>query len=388
MKKLFILCMVMALMGCHDKSSKTHTTSYIVVAQSQVPIKHLYFSGTIQPLKTVSIFSPVDGRIQSLSYVYGQKVKKGTQLAVINSLKLMEDFRQAVTSYLSKKASYLNQSQMFSGTKVLYKAGVIDKQEYQNERNQYENSVIDFFQQQYQLQKVLAVADVKPELIQKLKISDTNKVKNLFAKQFNYIKLKAPTMGVALFPLPQVSSAGTDDGSDSGKITVGSKVREGQLLLSIGDLSGLSIDMDVSEVNINNIHQGMHAYVTGDAFPGIKLVGRVSYVASQAQPNNSSSNSSSMFRARVTVPQVLAAQLKMVHVGMTAKVDIEVFDQPRVLLPIDAVFKKGMQSFVTIVDADSSKRDIAVKTGDTTPTEVVILSGITSGQKVLVHDSV
>lgn len=388
MKKLFLLCLILCLVGCHDKHSKTQTRSHVVVAKQEIPTKHLYFSGTIQPLKTVSVFSPVDGRIQALSYVYGQNIKKGSQLVVINSLKLIEDFRQAVTSYLSKKASYLNQSQTFAGTKVLYKAGVIDKQEYQNERNQYENSVIDFFQQQYQLQKVLSVAGVKPELIQTLKISDTNKVKALFAKRLNYVKIIAPTTGVALFPLPQASSADADDASNSDKISVGSKVREGQLLLSIGDLSGLSIDMDVSEVNINNIHQDMHAYVTGDAFPGIKLTGHVSYVASQAQPNNSIANSSSVFRARVTVPNISAAQLNTVHVGMTAKVAIEVTGEPRVLLPINAVFKKGMQSFVTIVDAQGIQQDIAVKTGDTTPTQVVILSGIKSGQKVLVHDSV
>jgi HlyD family secretion protein len=395
MKKFILLIglslLSITLIGCKSDKPKTKIKERIITAQIQVPIKHLYFSGTIQPIKTNSVLSPVDGRIEKLNFVYGQDVKKGQLLAIVNSLKLMDDFRTAVSSFLTKKTAYLTQAQTFEGSKVLYKAGVISESDYTTQKNSYENSVLDFFQEEYQLKKVLLKAGVSPESVEKLSISEISKIKLLFAKQFNHIKIYSPGSGVALFPLPdQSQSGGGDNSSDSsGAIIVGSKIREAQLILSIGDLEGFSIDMNINEVNINSIQKGMKATITGDAFPGISMNGLVTYVASQAQPNQGGSDSGgSVFKVSVNVPKINKDVLKVVHVGMTAKVDIPIRGQPHIMLPIDAVFRKNSQSMVTIVGANNVRNNVSVVTGNTTPTDVVIISGVSKGQKVVVRDKV
>lgn len=399
MKKtlLFLASIALAfsLAGCSSKKKTSgKTKERIVVAKMETPVKHLYFSGTIQPIKTVPVLSPVDGRIQELNFKFGENIKKGQLIAIVNSLKLMDSFRSAVSSFLTKKTAYLTQAQNFQGAKVLYKAGVISEQDYQTEESSYENSVLDYFQEEYQLKKVLLKAGVKPETIEKLSISDTSKIKQLFAKQFNHIRVYAPNSGVALFPVPSLSQ-GSDSGnnasntSDSGAIVVGSAVREAQLILSIGDLDGFAIDMNINEVNINSIKLGMHAMITGNAFPGVNLQGDVSYVASQAQPNQGGDESGgSVFKVSVTVPKVTKKDLQTVHVGMTAKIDIPIKGQPHIMLPINAVFKKNNASYVTVVDATGKRQDVAVVTGNTTPMQVVILSGVKAGQKVVVRDQV
>ncbi len=398
MKRLLLLIGLsvasLVLLGCSSKKESAKVKETIVVATKQVPIKHLYFSGVIQPIKTVSVLSPVDGTIEKLNFVYGQNVKKGQLLAVVNSLKLMDTFREAVSSFLSKKTEYLTQAQNFQGAQVLYRAGVISEQDYVGEKNTYENSVLDFFQEEYQLKKVLTTVGIEPGAIEKLNISDTGKIQKLFAKQFNRLNIIAPSTGVALFPLPaqgQGDGSG-DSGSGSGSsnaISVGSQLHEAQLILSIGDLEGFSIDMNVNEVNIDSIKQGMKATVTGDAFAQVTLSGFVSYVASQAQPaQGGDSSGGSVFKVNVSVPKVDGKDLRSVHVGMTAKIDLPIKGAPQIMLPIDAVFKKDDVNYVTIVDEKGRHKDVPVITGDTTLTDVVILSGVVAGQKVVVRDQV
>lgn len=393
MKKLFLpmlLCFLGVLLcSCDSKKEPQKTKERVVVAKTSVPVKHLYFNGTIQPISTQSVLSPVDGRIQELNFVYGQKVKKGQLLAVVNSLKLMDNFRQAVATFLQKKSTYLNQTQDFQGSKVLYKAGVIDKEEFISDKSTYENSVLDFFQQEYELKKVLLTAGVKPEEIEQLSISDTAKIKKLFAREFNYIRVYAPSSGVALFPLPQQSQGQDSNSSDSsGAIIVGSQIREAQLILSIGDLDGFSIDTQVNEVNVNSVHQDMKAIITGDAFPGIALDGVVKYVASQAQPNQGDQSSGSVFKVSIIVPKVTESDLQYIHVGMTAKVDLPIEGKPEIMLPINAVFNKEGVSYVTVVDSNGTRKDVQVITGNTTPTNVVIVQGVSDGQKVVVRDKI
>lgn len=394
-KKVLLIGLIIVssiLVGCGPSKKPKKTKEQIVVAKVSVPVKHLYFNGVIQPIATQSVLSPVDGRIEKLNFIYGQKVVKGQLLAIVNSLKLMDSFRQAVSSFLQKKSDYLTQTQNFQGTKVLYKAGVIDGEQYTSEKSTYENSVLAFFQEEYELKKVLLKAGVKPQEIEKLSISDVDKIKILFARQFNHIRVYAPSSGVALFPIPQQGQSGSsssDSSSDSsGAIIVGSSIREAQLILSIGNLAGFAIDTNVNEVNVNSVHKDMKAIITGDAFPGIVLNGKVEYVASQAQPDQSGDSSGSTFKVTITVPHVNPKDLASVHVGMTAKVDLPIKGAPRIMLPINAVFRKDGKSYVTIVGTDGKRQDVAVVTGSTTPSDVVIVDGVKQGQKVVVRDTV
>lgn len=379
-------CFAATLVACDSKKDKSDTKVKIVTAKLQTPTTHLYFSGTIQPVSTMNIFSPVDGRIEKLNFMYGQNVKQHQVLAVINSIKLMSDFRTAVSDYLTKKNAYINQVKSFQGTQALYKAGVIDLDDFDNAQNGYENSVLSFFQQEYQLTKVLRLANISASVIEKLNITQIGEIKKLFAKQFNHIKVLSSQSGVALFPLPSQSQSSSDSSDQGdGQVAVGSQIREGQLILSVGDLSGFSIAMNVSEVNINNIHSGLHAIITGDAFPGIALKGMVTYVASQAQPSDNSSGISN-FSVVVKVPKISVAANKLVHVGMSAKVDLPITGKPEIMLPVAAVFQKNGVSYVTTKDAAGNQKLVRVVTGPTTLASVSIISGIQAGQQVVIHD--
>lgn len=87
--------------------------------------------------------------------------------------------------------------------------------------------------------------------------------------------VRSPVAGIVLKP-----SAGTGGGSGSSgggkpsKLALkGEAFQQGEILLAIGDLAGLSVATKVDEVDVAKLRQGQKAHVTGDAFPGITLVG-------------------------------------------------------------------------------------------------------------------
>ena len=77
-------------------------------------------------------------------------------------------------------------------------------------------------------------------------------------------------------------------------------------------------------------------------------------------------------------------QRKEIHVGMTTKVQIDIKQKPTVTVPVNAISCKQGQTMVTVVDGQSLK-EVAVRTGKTTASNIEILQGLRAGVKVVVH---
>lgn len=377
---IFVMCNAILLSACHhEQKEKNVEKSNIVIAASDTPIQRLYFSGTLSPINTFAVISPVSGSVVSVNFNYGENVTAGQKLLVLDSKSLSDNYRKAVQDFLQKKQAYIDGKTRFDGNEALYKAGVLAKDTYTSSKTDFENKALDYLQAQYSLEKVLHLAGVDPKKIEALSLSDTKRVNQILETRFQHIDILATHSGIALFPLQHQSSSG---GHSSGKIIVGDTIKEGQLLLSIGDLSGLSADFDVSEVDIDRIHKGMPVTVTGSAFPGIELKGYISSVSSQANQNGGSGLS--MYAVGIKIPNVTAAEMQKIRVGMTAKFQVDIKLPAHILLPIAAVKNQNGETVVTIVDASGKQKTVPVVTGETTLTHVVIISGIQPGDKVVV----
>lgn len=370
------------LMGCDDqqKNDVNQKKETIVTAKTKTPTIHLYFSGVLQPLEMLSVLSPVSGRIVKLSFNYGQYVVKEQPLVILSSVTLTGNYRKTISDYLQKKSTYENGLEDFQGTEALYRAGVISREEYMTARSQYQTNRLNYYQSRFAMEKILHRAGIDPGEIEGLTLADTNKVNRLLQRQFQHIVVKADGSGIALYPLKDDSGSG---GGSSKLLAVGGEVKQGQLMLLIGDLSGLSTMIQVSEVNINRIKRGMPAVITSSAFPRIVLHGNVSAVSSQAQASQESSGLA-MFQVLVKIPNLTQKQRETIRVGMTAKVAIDVKQHSVVMLPIAAVSQKGGRAVVTIIDKTGKRRTVPVLTGFTTPTEVSVIQGVKDGDRVVV----
>ena len=381
----FLMALMLCLSACHSSSTdKEKSPEKFVTVKKDVPKIALHFKGVIEPIQVFSVVSPFEGRLTKLNFNYGDTLKRGDIVATMSSLKLSEDFKKVVTDFLTKKSAYYNAKEDYTGVKMLYEAGVSSKSDFLSSESSFQNDALAYMQSQFELETLLYKLNIDPKDIEKLSLADQDKLAPLLARQFNDIEIPATGGGVALFPIKGSNDSSSDD--VSGELHVGSKLSEGQLMLSIGDMSGLSIDVVASEESINRLHQGMSAIITSDAFSGIQLKGEVKSVSLQADPNSSGGQSLSQFPLHIIIPKVDAKVAPKIKVGMTCKVELNIESPPALILPLKAVKFDGHTASVDMRMKNGELKTVDIVTGVTTSTDVVIVSGLKAGDQVLLHD--
>ncbi|MBI5447448.1 MAG: HlyD family efflux transporter periplasmic adaptor subunit [Gammaproteobacteria bacterium] len=383
MKKWIIAFIFLSLLGCKGKFEAPK--GYVVYAVQRRPIvNELFFSGTVQALKLAVMISPVDGVIEKKYFEYGQQLKVGMPLFTLRSAQLEKDYRESLTSYLKAKEQYDNNQTKLDEDEVLHKEGIISTNEYHASQTNYNDAYLSYFQAEQSLSQILQKANIKLEEAKSLMISDREAVNKALLTQFDILNLNANADGVALLP-EKGAGTGEEGAGSSTKVVVGSQVKAGQVLVSIGDMTGISLTVSVNQVDINSIKVGQKAVVTSDGFPGIVLEGEVADVSAQALAGVGSVLPT--FPVRVDVKHISEDDRKKIAVGMSAMVKIIVAHEPTILVPINAVMVKNGLSTIKMFDRETNKKiiEVPVMTGQTTLQDVEVTKGLIAGDHILVH---
>jgi HlyD family secretion protein len=347
-----------------------------VVAKKQPFSNTLYFAGKIQPSKRVSVVSPVDGVVKRAAFIYGDEIKEKQLMFEINSPKHQQIFQEILTRYLKSKQDVgLLEAKVKSSTE-LYKQGIIPKDELTEINKNYYLNKLAFLQEKNNLDMVLKY---HPDItdVSKLSINDTDIVTKIveISAQTEDVSIFAPKDGVILFP---------EGREDEFKVKDGSEVRNGQVLAYIGDISSLIVKIEINESNIYQIKVGEEATVTSNAFPDLRLAGRITNIDSQAIGHQDLP----IFTAIVTVPAITEEQKKIIRVGMGVKVSVTFEHDPQVLVPVDAVIHDDGKSKVKVIDESGQVKEANVTVGGTTADSAVITSGINEGDKVVTSNPI
>lgn len=346
----------------------------------------LYFQGNIQPLKQISVLTPIAGLVgKRLNFSYGALVHKGQFLLSIVPDDRKNEYRSALIAYLRAKSSYGDSLAKFTGQKLLFKKGILAR----NNFTQYKNNLIDqklalkeaFYNLEVIIRKTSNDAQAEQKLLRNLAnlTIDNSKVYNALDQTFNQIKIDSPITGIALLPI----SNNTNDENNSRKaLSANSSVKSNQELLTIGDFTGLKVNIDVSEVSINKLHKGQVAIVSGPAFPNINLTGQISTISYQANPN-SFSGSLPTYPVSIVVPKLTAKQRKIIHPGMTAKVKITLDEGKQILIPIKAIDIESGKAYV-MKKINNKFIKTRIVTGTTTINTVEVLEGLQAGDKIAI----
>lgn len=363
-----------------ERSSKKK--EQIVTAKTKRPVRSLFYSGDLMPLAMDSVLSPVAGHIKKMHFSYGQYVKKGALLLTIDSMTLTQNFQKSVTDYLQKKSALGDALRQFQASQALAKAGVISQQEFLTSQTQYRTADLDFYQSRFAMEKILVQAGVNPKEIETLTLGDTKAIRKLLQRRFKHIVVLANAEGIILFPISTEAST-----TKATLLSLGVAVKQEQLLLTIGDLRGFSTHIQVDETVVNTIKKGMPVTLTGSAFPNRVLKGHVATVSSQAKSNQLGQGLSE-FPVLIQIPHLTTAERHTIKVGMSAKIRIAIRQPSMLMLPLNAVSQQKGKTVVTLVTKSGQHKVIPVKTGFTTETEVAIISGIKTGDRVLIKSKV
>ncbi len=161
-------------------------------------------------------------------------------------------------------------------------------------------------------------------------------------------------------------------------LDVGETVGGLQQVASVADLTSLRIKADIDELDIGRVSVGQAVTVTLDAYPGVKLPGRIDKLA----PGATQKQGSTVYQATVSFS---AADGVVPREGMAANVDVTAQRKDDVLLlPNRAIETVGDRQYVTIRDGDTT-RDVEIETGLSNNSETEVVSGLNEGQAVVVR---
>ncbi len=377
---LLIISLAASLSACDNdkaKNTKQAVQPQIITAQMKPSTSTLYFSGTISPLRITPVVSPIKGTVEKMYFNYGQKIVVGDKLAQVQSSDLQKNFRTALTDFLKAKDDLDTKKTNYNGQRQLWNLGFIAKKDYDSAKSDYENAQITLVQKRDALEKQMRQLKIKLN-VKTLSLSDTTTINQLLSNSYDKLTIDSPTAGVALLP----SKEGSGDSGSGTALQIGTQLKEGQMIVGIGDLGGLTLVVSVNEVNIDEIKPGQKITVTGPAFPQISLHGTVTSVGNQAK---SSGGGLPTFPIKVTVPNLTAKEIQKIRVGMSAKIKLDIQHGSKLSIPITAVYQDNGKDMVKIIDPKTGQpTPVAVQTGQTSLDAVEILSGIKSGDNVVV----
>jgi multidrug efflux pump subunit AcrA (membrane-fusion protein) len=309
---------------------------------------------------------------------YGETVEPGKLLFMLSSAKFLTDYKTALMQYIKAKSDFDTAKVQLSEGEFLHKNLLISDDDFKVKKAGYYSNRLVLLQAKDALEILLQQMDIKDIDLYKLTIADIDKIDKAMhlQKKSENLRILSPAAGVLLGP--------TKSDDDSKKVAKGDVVKQGDVLAVIGDMSGVSVRIKVNELTVNQLHNGQKVTVSGIAFPDYQLQGEISRVDRQAESAGSGIPS---FVVEVAVPHLTKPQQEVIHVGMSAKVEINLNDDARIMVPITAILEKNGAAFVKMMDAKTlTIKEVAVRTGKSTPDAVAILSGLKAGDKIVVPD--
>lgn len=155
---------------------------------------------------------------------------------------------------------------------------------------------------------------------------------------------------------------------------VGDLAAPGKPLVEIEDPSALQLDADIPETIAERIQRGAQLEIHTDGARG-NLIGVVSEIAPSAD------SASRTFRVKLDL-----AQPDGLRSGQFARLIVPIGENNSVRVPDSAVVQRGQLEIIFVAESQHARMHL-VKTGKRVGDEVEILSGLDSGETVIVSDA-
>jgi HlyD family secretion protein len=365
-------------------------------------------TGKLQPLQMVTITSPLAGKVERVMVRYGDVVQAGQPLVAMDVAEARIKYREAQSAYIKAVANYRQMEKWDSGADVvranrslakaklsletqkktlteserLFKKGIIPETEYESARQQYLNQQMDYQTAEEEVKAALDKGNTGNRKVARYEMENAKARMEQIAHDIASAVVVAPVAGIVMKP------PGAGQAKEGRNVERGASFQQGEALFAVGDLGGLSINCKVDEVDVTRISNGQKVRVTGDAFPGEQLTGAIRGISAQAEEGGDTAGgkSSTSFGVRVVVDAIPPALRKRIMVGMTANLEIIIYEKPNALMaPLSAVTPENGKRYVTRKKGGNPKgvvEKVEVTTGFTTQDMVEIVTGLKAGDLI------
>ena len=255
-------------------------------------------------------------------------------------------------------------------SRFLFEQGLIATAEFEDAERQFKSQLLDYETAEEELAGVRAEADEKAAAAAGLSLESARAEMLAAQAELRDNAVRAPFAGTIFPP----TRAGKD-------LVEGNRLRKGDPLFRIGDFSRIAATATTDEIDVIKLEAGQKVTVTGNAFPDLELRGAVDRVSAEADPKQ---KRNAVFYVSVLLDKLNSAEQASIRPGMSAKLRIVTYDNPKALLvPLDAVRRRGGSHWLRVLDGSGEVQEREVEIGPTTLRKVEIASGLEPGERVV-----
>ncbi len=359
--------------------------------------------GNIEPREVRNLTAAFRGRIAEKNFEYGELVAKDQLLARIDPTETQVELRNTeavlfrANAELTRLKNWAKSPEVARTERSLEKArlnfeanqrnlremeqlsklGIIAQSSLDSARQQFAAQSADHESAKEELNNVLATATPDRLTAARYDVANTElRVADLRAK-LERAEIRAPFAGIVILPNTR-PTAGRPTGHD-GFYEQGAIINQSDTLLALGNLEGIAVKTRADEVDIARIRHDQAVIISGDAFSGLKLNGRVAYVSSQAVITGGRPYFEIVVRTGALTPAELAA----VRLGMTARLDITIYESPAALLVPVAAVRRTAEGTVVFRRTETGKpQAVRVTTGIVLADAIEIRAGLNANDVV------
>lgn len=304
-------------------------------------------TGTVEPIKTITVGTQVSGIISKVYVDYNSVVKKGQVLAELDKTVLNSQLASATTDLNNAKTQMDYQKSTYNRDKVLYAKKAISATDMETATYNYETAKLNYQKASYAK-----------------KVAETN---------LGYATIYSPIDGVIL-------SKDVDAGQ-----TVAASFSTPTLFSITNNLHQMQVLANVDEADIGQVKDGQTVTFTVDAYPNDTFQGVVTQV--RLEPTTTSNV--------VTYTVVINApnpQLKLLP-GLTANVTIYIIQKNHILLIPNKALNFHPTGKPAGISNDSLKtiwmmngqamKPVQIKVGVTDDIHTEVLQGLHAGDEVV-----
>jgi HlyD family secretion protein len=357
-------------------------------------------AGTIGPLEELVITAPFQGKVSQVLFSYGQKAQQGELLAVMDTVEMEEECRKAKAEkikaeqelndlrnwedgaevsearrrHIKARNSFQNATRKLEENQILYAKGIISENEVRLSRQEKLNTEMDFAAAREELDRKLNQGNSRNIEVARLELANAAGRLDNLQRKLKQARIRAEVQGVVL-------NHAMDPATE---LKPGVSVNLGDALFSIGNMAGISVRAMVGETELGKLEVGQPVIITGSGFD-FPLSGTLRHIGANAVSNGDQKDQAVRFEIIVVVDNLTEEQQAKIRLGMSAKVDIVMYENPEALLiPIMAITMKDGKSFVTVKDEASGRNVVKeITPGIVELNEVEVLAGLEPGEKVL-----
>jgi HlyD family secretion protein len=244
-------------------------------------------SGTVNPVKQVSVGTQVSGQIKDIYVDFNSEVKAGQLIAIIDPETLEYRVRQAQADVDAARAAVLTAQANIAASNAAVSRAQLDIDEAKRDLERQQSLVDKQFVAQSVADKARALVNTNLEQMKSAQAQlgvTQAQIKSAVAN----VQQREAALAQARIDLSRTKITSPVDGIvikraiEKGQ-TVASSLQSPELFVIAQNLSDMQVDASIDESDVGRIRNGQKATFTVDAFPGQTFEGEVRQVRKAAQ---------------------------------------------------------------------------------------------------------